>query len=416
MKKWWIAGSLLGTGFLCAGIYLVVGMCNDVLFSGDVLYVGDNNRQSVVQDPFVERYIKEVERVVSEYEEVKNRYIAQKNIAENVAGNFSGSDNKLKSNVNFSNNSLSTNNSLSNPSGKVNNTVSKSGTKEIKGSAGTESKAIESRTSGKSDEVRSNEARVNEMKSIKVNEERVEELSGGDKYFALFVASADDTYGQLFRKCGFEVRSELIKSNLSMVLDSKIGRRVVVKNCGSLIEDLQKRFPDIDVSFDEKTGTVVLYDFYAKTYFLNPRGIEDFKRRAPNYLVDDKAEIKVYPDGRVKVFDVRKGHERIENLIKEINEAVAFQNFKYRYEVLCDDGKNRRTYTGWILPDVPGKLGVEGELQVVKRNKDEVWIRVFLYKGVDKVVPFKRSGGEEEIKEYVGGDNLRILLKVREEG
>ncbi len=244
-------------------------------------------------------------------------------------------------------------------------------------------------------------------------EDELKELKGGGRFFVLFVANAGDTFGELLRKCGFEVRESDAGRE---ILRSSIGRRVVVRDCGALLEEVQSRFSEIEVLYDEKSGVVSFQDLFEREYVVNMRGVEEFKRRVVDYLVDDRAEVRVYKDGsgKVKVIDVKKGHERVKKLIDEINESVMFQDFKYRYIVVYEEGRKRKEYSGWILPGVASKLSVDGEVQVVKRDREDVWLRVFFYRGVDKIIPFKRMGGEDEIKEFVGGENVRIQIKVQE--
>lgn len=221
-------------------------------------------------------------------------------------------------------------------------------------------------------------------------------------------------------RCGVGVRlyfknpedgKKFLNEKLSIVLERDYRK----DECDKVILLAKERIKDFLVSERQAENKTLweISDYYMRKYRVG-RLVEKAKQKIKDYLVREDAKAVVYPDGRVEVWDCKKGHEKVESFLRDL---VVNEHYLYSYELLVRVGKKEYRYSGDLLPNMESKLGIDGFLIGGTKIKDPVGeilpISIYFYKDgelFNNVV--KMHVGKGELEKKVWGGNLYLEIKL----
>lgn len=256
------------------------------------------------------------------------------------------------------------------------------------------------------DEEQGKKCSSTQVNSTQVKIEKGEEKKEQQK---VEVSSEESFVDVLTNRCGyvlqFFIQGEEGEKRLK---EAKVGVSLKGVSVNEVCKDLLAHFENVMSSeflVEKEENKIKVADVYKEVYSGN-FFVERLKEKIGQLLVHPKAKAVFYPDGRVEVWDNKKGQtnvaEFLENLYKN-------EFFNYEYFVEFEEkGFSKGTYSGWLYPQSVERLGVEGKIFAEKKT-DGIYVSIFHLRGIKKTVIFSEEGGEKEFWE--GQIKVRIRLK-----
>jgi hypothetical protein len=189
---------------------------------------------------------------------------------------------------------------------------------------------------------------------------------------------------------------------------------VKVKNCEDALNLFKKKIGKEDeiLIWEGENGKLIVTDFYGEVYAAGPFA-KRLKKKIGELLESDKAKAVIHVDGRVEVWDNKKGHEKVEKFLKNLYEN---EFASYDYEIEFKTSREKTKYSGRLYLGIEEPLGIEGRIKILGKeysaDGNKVVVRVFHLNGVNKVLFLGEKGENVEFEE--GNVKVKLSMKKRE--